>query len=874
MSEPLLLSVVRAKGGVYALIGTSGENGFEVAQVPIERVRESLYPGRDRLRAAWTRLGEARGASAELLCEALVVLMETVPELPPQRPAVALDLSRWAEATPPKRTAAHPRGYRGTKPKPAKTRQDSVDLREYVCDPASLRTLGAALERFAEASRKRLAREGYAAEDIERASAELRGEERGKPVWQMPPAFVQLLWREVRPAPQLVSRYLSLYPAIGLDLDRKALEAVARLMATIGVERAVEWAEASGAVGLERRAQLLHLLADSEVGDLQPDAAMVEQLGEVSFLAGDDRFENRIDALLLVWERGESAEYLLAGIRIAAEFQPWWYFQDIGACADLPADTLDAIARAYPAQGWFALTLWQGCGKLPGMPGVLAASRWREMGDLAARDYLRLLCELADLEPRGRGLKRWVASTRVIPEIERLVLEIPAEQRERVVALISEWFDEMGAAPDEARVAHCCAMTRRLAAAPFEMGTGGRRVLWSLLGLRHAGDLARVGQAPDSSFAALEKECRSENNATLVNLGMRALVPALGRMASAAFVSAPGKLCRVAKKVGGLAAPARAAVVKECAKNSLVRIDATRAKLEQVCHVIEARRASYLTNPIPAQLSKWMRGELTLSSTRVVRYKAVMAERLILTKLDMVDHAAAERLKRQAPKASIDAREEFALMLLGTVRRNRRGLRKFLDAYWKGDRDYLARHPLTMAWYRKHPAAPREVWENGVEFTKAGYRIGVEKDPLEVLRLGEYVGSCLGLGGCNAASAVAALLDANKQVLYARDKSGKVAGRQLVAISDEDRLLCFSVYPKGSSAKMQALFRAYDIEFSKALGLPIYIGHELGEGYAVERVLSHDWYDDFAWDLTIPGEGDVEKTKHPRKGIGNRRPFS
>ncbi len=874
MSAAVLLSVVRGRGGVYALVGSQTESGFEVARFPIERVRESLYPARERLRGAWTRLADTNAACAEVLCDALIVLLETVPELPPEKPAAALD-AWWAqEPAPVKRTAAHPRGYYGTKLKPPKTRRDSVDLRQYLCDPGSIKTVGARLERFAEAARRRLAREGYALDQIDRALSELRGEESSKPVWQLPPSFAQLLWWQLRRSPEQLGRYLSLYPTIGLDLDRKVIEAVARLAAMIGVECAGEWAAASGAVGLERRADLLHLLADSEVGELQPSAAMVEQLGEVSFLAPEDRFAERILALLTVWKRGESAEYLLTGMRIAAEFYPSWMFNDAGACADFPVDLLDEVARTYPAQGWIAMGLWEACGNLPGMPALLASSRWREMGRDAAREYLRFLCDWKGHGPNGRALRRWTAAAKAIPGIERLLLEMPEERREKVVTLIWEWFEEMGGAIDETRLNHGYSVTRRLAAAGVEMSSGARQAIWALLGVRHARDLARVVQAEDASFAAIEKECRRDNDATLINLGLRALVPALGRLASDAFVSAPGKLCRTAKKLGALASPDRTAAVKECAKNSLVRIDGARAKLEQVCHVIGARRASHMTNPVPAQLSKWMRGEVTLSAARVDRYKRVLAERLTLTKLDVVEHAAAERLKRRAPKTSIDEREEFALMLLGTVRYNRRGLRKFLNAYWKGDRDYLARHPATLAWYRKHTSVPRDLWESGVEFMKAGYRICVEQDPLEVLRLGEYVGSCLGLGGCNAASAVAALLDVNKRVLYARDKSGKVAGRQLVAMSDEDRLVCFSVYPKGSSAKMQALFRAYDIEFSKALGLPIYIAHELGEGYSIGQILSQDWYDDFAWDLTIQGEEAQSHAKAKRRvGVGKDGAF-
>jgi hypothetical protein len=73
-------------------------------------------------------------------------------------------------------------------------------------------------------------------------------------------------------------------------------------------------------------------------------------------------------------------------------------------------------------------------------------------------------------------------------------------------------------------------------------------------------------------------------------------------------------------------------------------------------------------------------------------------------------------------------------------------------------------------------------------------RISVEPDPLEALKLGTYVGTCLGRGGNLESAAAAVVLDVNKQVVYARDRRGAVVGRQLLAISEADDLVCFAVY--------------------------------------------------------------------------------
>jgi hypothetical protein len=732
-----------------------------------------------------------------------------------------------------------------------------MDLRQYLCDPASLRILGGALGAFQDGVRRRLVREGYEERALAVAVAELLCEEEGKRVWQTPPALAQFLWRHVRAEPAEVSRYLGLYAELGLEANRKALAALSRLAALAGVERAYEWAGISRDMAPERRDQFLHLVSEMEGYAMAPDEYAREAIAEGACLASEERFSQWMGSLLQVLKRRQPTRYLLAGMRLAAEFSPRYAFCDLGRCDDVPEQALWAIAYGLDDRhkGWIAIGLWEACGHLPGLSRLLAESNWRTMGKASAAVYLRFLADLSYLGRRRAFARKWAVMSKAIPEVERLLVETPAEYREKAVTFADEWFywsEDAGFVAE--RLPRGYTLLRRLAAAPFDTGAGARRVVWHFLGLAREQDLERFVAAPDASFEALERECQRDNNAALVNLGTQSLTSGLGKLAVDAFLDAPAKLFRVARKLGSLSGPERSAVVKTCAKNSLVRIDAMRAKLDQVVHVVSARRTSAMANPVPAQLTKWMRGKLTLTPARVERYRRVLAERLVLTRLDLVEQTVVERLKRGLPAPAVEPGEEFALLLLGSVRDNRRGLRKFLNAYWRGDRDYLARHPATAAWYRRRPAVKREVWERGVVFKKAGYSICVEQDPLEVLRLGEYVGSCLGLGGSNSHSAVAALLDANKQVLYARDKHGKVVGRQLVAISDEERLVCFSVYPKGGSVRMKTLFRAYDIAFSEALGLPIHISRELGDGYRIEQVLSQDWYDDYAWDLTIEAE--------------------
>lgn len=181
-------------------------------------------------------------------------------------------------------------------------------------------------------------------------------------------------------------------------------------------------------------------------------------------------------------------------------------------------------------------------------------------------------------------------------------------------------------------------------------------------------------------------------------------------------------------------------------------------------------------------------------------------------------------------------------------------MRKFLAAHWEGRADYRQTHPLTLRWLAAHPTLDLEKWQSGIvvgtEHDTCGpLTLAIERDPLEALKLGTYVGSCLGLGGAFTHSAAAVVLDINKQVVYARDRRGTVVARQLVAVSEADQLVCYEVYPLSAQKDLGTAFREFDTQLASALGLPIYSRGET-ENYDIAHILSHDWWDDGAWNLT------------------------
>ena len=248
----------------------------------------------------------------------------------------------------------------------------------------------------------------------------------------------------------------------------------------------------------------------------------------------------------------------------------------------------------------------------------------------------------------------------------------------------------------------------------------------------------------------------------------------------------------------------------------------------------------------------------------MAHYRREMEDRLLLAQLETLEQNALQAMcsgfedavDLEASPEGSHAAVHHAMQMRRHITDNRRGFHKFLRAYLSGDKHYLRQHPRSQAWFRRHPRVNPEIWLQGIPFSAVciegigNVYIGVETEPLEVLRMGTYMGSCLGIGGAFAHSAVANMLDINKQVVYARDEAGRVVARQLIVVSEEEQLVCYGVYPDAVSHALQCLFREYDRQWASALGLELFRAEGDVE-YTVAHVLSQRWWDDYAWNLKI-----------------------
>src|SRR5262249_34297732 len=143
LRDPLPLAVVRSHDGLslvqsrrradveppgwkYRLPLTSP---YEIETIAL--VGRQVPSALRTLAEAWQRLRNSPVYGADVLADALLVLVSTVPAAP-STPAPALRAQAPPET--PRATAAHPRAFRGTKHAPPKAcRPSPLDLRPHLC---------------------------------------------------------------------------------------------------------------------------------------------------------------------------------------------------------------------------------------------------------------------------------------------------------------------------------------------------------------------------------------------------------------------------------------------------------------------------------------------------------------------------------------------------------------------------------------------------------------------------------------------------------------------------------------------------------------------------------------------------------------------
>jgi hypothetical protein len=857
---------------------------YELDGRPLEQAPRALCPQRDALLGAWDRLQRVRRWNGAALADLLAIVIDTLPDLrarcdaPPLEP---IDLQRRPAPRP---TAAHPRAYRGTKTKPPKpsSPDEPLDARPHLCVKRNLDALlrhlaplvPDALERLEKAGRPRpaLLRLGDAVlGGTDPYLAYHHGQKGELGLWSWPPAFVSGILPALRgEGMPRVLEALALLRALDLERDQALLLALGHLLSHENAPCALPWiGELLSGRRPQHRVLVTALLAASGAWRAQPQRLGSHELDRLFATPDATRLAHRLHYLFRMVASGIDPHEILPAFELAEHLQRAYSFDEAGGSADFPAETVQQLVARLDEEspegrehGWTALRLWTQTRTLPGLGGVLRAQPWSSLCPESAAALLELLSgvqhewiEGARLERKWSALRGWVA------RLGQPLLATPAAYQPKLLGLLEQgvlFWDE----PAElTRLPELLHLALRVARPPLRTSDLAADVLRRLV----EGDEAlRQGlpELPDESLAAVEAACKLWNDRFLLFRGLDELGKHAGAWVLDGLRRRPRKLLSAARMLGTLSAPRRLQVIEQFRRHPLAALGLERHEPQPVLELLRQHLGELRTNPIPRKLREHLEGRRTLSAGQLARARRHTLEMLDLVRLEVLEALVLEALRGELPADPHDEGARHALELHACIAENRRGLRRLLQAHWSGQRQYLLEHPASREWLRRHPELDVRLWTEGLEHTAllpglGSVTIALERDPIEALRLGTLTGTCLGIGGLCDYSAAAVVLDVNKQVLYARSERGTVLARQIVAISEEGHLVCFHVYPAGTSPELHAAFRELDRRLAAALGLPL-LGSSASD-YEIVNILSETWWDDGALGWTSPMSGPLAR---------------
>ena len=863
MPGPIHLGYLRRPDGLRRLVLEVPGPG---EGPPLPRQEELALAEAPDLVAAWRRLGSVRLTDEGLGPDLLTVLGQTLavgegwrrslPDPPVPAPA-------------PRATAAHPRAYRGTLRKPPRApAADRMDLRPYLGGPPLEQALLAMLKLapsdpyFARHhGGGRLDRTSFDEEFV----ANLLPCLRGAPASQVEASWnlflsLRRLSRNAGCWPQVLSAWIGL-----LCLPEPAPSETRGWM---------EHLLALGPDHLKHGAELmLRLRMPAKVSPAGLEAGDLFSILETAPPADAPRL---LEELFQGLHGGASFAYVESGLLISRE---------LAGCRELgevPAGKV-AIETAWIAglleragaplaerrsREYWSLHLWRCCGELPRLTEVLSRLVHRSLSAEATYAAMHLLCSFTWGFDQWRA--RWSFLLDCWPQLLRSVEATEGAYQDKLLREMSDWFWDLEEEPvgELSRWQEGWPLLRLRASRPYRSEPCGAELCRALFG-RGRGDSPsrrwkagsvrdRLLRTDSGSWRRLERAGRRDADRRFTARGLTTLRESEPELVVSAFETAPRALFRASYWLGVLSRAQRRSLLSARRESRPAGSAVEGWSAERLATLLAAEADGAGRGFVPRALRQHLLGERSLTPAQVDGHRRRMLRALPRFQCQELEAAAQATLATAAPGAAADPPSLHALALLRHAEANRRSLRRLLRDRFDGGRRAERDHPLSRDWFRRHPKIDEERWLGGLvtEGALAGHgtvRIALERDLLEVLQLGTYVSSWLGLGGGLMYSAAAVALDVNKQVLYARDAKGAVLARQLVAISSTDRLFAYGVYPPSLPETLQRLFLDHDRRLAQYLDLPLVLDRdEDQEQDEVELILAREFWDDGLWEGPRP----------------------
>lgn len=850
-------------------------NYYECVESPIESVNIKLLPNKSNIIVAWNYLKNVQIINKETLKQILIILLET--QIDPCQINKELEILNWdfTESII-KPTASHPRAYKGTKYKPPKSKQlIKMNLCPYLCDEKNIYLILGKLEKLKTQALEELVKIGYDREQLIKINKKLwlnpniiTYPELIENSYKFPPLFIKYFLPLLKNADlKQILKFLAIFWDLRLDKKNNLLVTIVRLLAlNQNFENVLDWCKIIVKQSRKHQSIFTVLLIKTGVLWLDVNQQIKEAIDKFNKLTTNKQYVQRLFFLFLAIKKNLCLDYVLIGFKLANKYEKDYKFtifpQNTSKFSSIFIEKLaNYIKSTEIYYRSFPLLIWRACGEMTGLFDMLTQIKWKSLSKEIAIKYLRFYLEIVYLENHKEINDNWQFVKQESSKITSILYCINEKYQEKFITYLKAFYcweeNENDIKTLNQSIPTSYRLFNRLCQPPFSQNTNYFTAQIIKYFIYFGSDNSRdmLVDTPNSSFQNLEKICYSDNASFLIQLSIYSLVKTLPEWVTKSFFYFSTKLLKVVKLLGSFNKVIRVSLIKTFAQHQIMTTDFASLALTDAFLIVEdiTKNNEKIFNPIPKKLKDFLASNSQIKQQQFEYYKQQFFQQLLRTQLDILENLILERLSHNYKVTAIDKNLEYALKVSYYTDSNQRPLRKFLKAYLNGEQDYLLKHAETQKWLRKHKELNISLWQTGINFSQQSSKYGLvsielEKDPLEVLKLGAYSGSCLELGGGFTYSAVAILLDINKQVLYARNEKGKVLARQLIAISEDNKLVCFEIYPPSVSDEIKVIFRDYDELFAKKLDLPL---NKSYSDYEIENILSKDWWDDGAWDLEL-----------------------
>ncbi|MCG8612409.1 MAG: hypothetical protein MI864_17980 [Pseudomonadales bacterium] len=810
-------------------------------------------PYRDAIMRAFHRLQKVGEFDGQALSDVLLQIL-TLPD--PADPCASDTVSLQPGPKPPKRSAAHPRGYRGTKYRPPKLKDQVVGNLYAAMDNRKLCHHLLALNWMFLASAER------------EINAILGTNFSWREVWLTPPSDVFLAaWH-----PMIYSKYAGdvggvfcenfknelLWWCDTVDPDRMLLldqlcrdntlgwcEPVAHLLKknrSISGNRVVDWCSAIGYLPVAEYQLFMRVLNRFESIPPVAEPRLLERLTRLQADVLEASVQNVLDFL----SSGCDQDYLCLGLDIHLEFSPWRTFY--GAYSEAPISdtwvTLFKLEYDQSDAGFILPGLWKLCGSTLKLDAYLEALLQSDWPNTVVEAALVFLIQFAAYR-EAPFAKAWYVKSAI--HLEQLVQMLGTMELEYIQGTIADlnvlFSDDKSLGEILASWNMTLAVVQRYRKAPFSPNLLLGRVLWNLARVKNCPEIS------DTTLITFSKLCKRHDDTNLFAWGMGALADTWPELVAVSINRYTRRLYSCAHNLGCLQWETQRQVVNEWIRIKRPCFKSESASLKEVAdelkHLLPETHSAFLPKAVKAYLT----GDRILSDAQLQRHYERITDDWTIVLLSSLTEFIHAHLGRSITRCLASHKDFlFALKLLPESDGNRTAFRRFLKAYSQGNSDYLWLHPLSQRWIANYPDLDVERWRIGVVISESiqldkehsvEITLTTEQNPLEVLKMGQYVGSCLSLGGICSYSASAVMLDVNKQVVFARDEKGRVLARQLIALTSECKLVAYDVYPSVSEP-LKKLFTEYLLSLSRALTLEITFDTDA----SVDLILASEWWDD------------------------------